>query len=122
MPHQQIFIKIPIFNALFCETQRNKKNAVKTTKFRVVPSRKVPYVHVSHCNCGRQMNDIYTENYAKIILHISILIILKNKLILYCKTYLFGLCLVLIPGAEAFLTLSHFDGKVRTEKLYRSGS
>ena len=57
---------------IFLETSRKMKNAVKTTKFRVVPPRKVPYVHVSHGNCDGKMNDIYTSNYVKIIAHISI--------------------------------------------------
>ena len=61
------------FPYIFSETQRNKKNAVQTTKFGVVPLRKVPYVHVSHCHYSRKLNDIYTQNYAKIMIHISIL-------------------------------------------------
>ena len=45
---------------IFLETRRKMKNAVKTTKFRVVPPRKVPYVHVSHGNCNGKMTDIFT--------------------------------------------------------------
>ena len=44
---------------IFLETRRKMKNAVKT-KFRVVPPRKVPYVHVSHGNCNGKMTDIFT--------------------------------------------------------------
>ena len=47
------------FPYIFSETQRNKKNAVQTTKFGVVPPRKVPYVHVSHGHYSRKLNDIY---------------------------------------------------------------
>ena len=54
---------------IFLETRRKMKNAVKTTKFRVVPPRKVPYVHVLHGNCDGKMNDIYTLNYVKIIVY-----------------------------------------------------
>ena len=48
------------FPYIFLETHRKKKNAAKTTKFGVVPSRKVPYVHVSHGNCAGKMHNIFT--------------------------------------------------------------
>ena len=56
-----MFIYVYIFfHYIFAETERNKKKAVQTTKFGVVPPRKVPYVHVSDGNCDGKMNDIFT--------------------------------------------------------------
>ena len=92
---------------IFLETRRKMKNAVKTTKFRVVPPRKVPYVHVSHGNCDRKMNDIYTSNYAKIIVHISIF--RKSNFFLNfvgLNILFWPLSIETIPGVVAILPMS----------------
>ena len=62
--HIHIYVRLDvhlhIFPYIFLDIHRKKKNAAKTTKFGVVPSRKVPYVHVSNGNCAGKMHDIFT--------------------------------------------------------------